>query len=235
MQRDLGAVTNLLDGPLRRAYQVNGWVAFNGVTTTAILDSENVSSLTDNGTGDTTITWASPMSTADYAVGAGCQANNAEIASLVAGTTAPTAAALRVLSNHGAGASADIPINCIVALDDTLNPNWHRKRPAMLPLTFIKYNSTPGTPTIDGSKNITSLTDNGAGDITITFTRSYSNANYAFVTAQWHSANDFSVGKTYFAKGGAAPTAGTLRMQSSYGNGLNSQDSDFLAVTIFGH
>jgi hypothetical protein len=42
------------------------WVNFNGTGTIAARDSENVSSLTDNGTGDYTANWSNAMSDANY-------------------------------------------------------------------------------------------------------------------------------------------------------------------------
>ena len=44
------------------------WVNFNGTGTIAARDSENVSSLTDNGTGDYTVNWSSAMGDANYSV-----------------------------------------------------------------------------------------------------------------------------------------------------------------------
>jgi hypothetical protein len=43
------------------------WVNFNGTGTIAARDSENVSSLTDNGTGDYTVNFSSVFGAADYA------------------------------------------------------------------------------------------------------------------------------------------------------------------------
>jgi hypothetical protein len=44
------------------------WVNFNGTGTVAILDSYNVSSITDNGTGDYTVNFTSALANANYAV-----------------------------------------------------------------------------------------------------------------------------------------------------------------------
>jgi len=52
-------------------YVINGsakaWVNFTTITTTSARDSFNVSSLTDLGTGSTTITYSSSMGSANYA------------------------------------------------------------------------------------------------------------------------------------------------------------------------
>ena len=44
------------------------WVNFNGTGTVAIRDSHNVSSVTDNGTGQYTVNFSTNASAADYAV-----------------------------------------------------------------------------------------------------------------------------------------------------------------------
>ena len=44
-----------------------GWVNFNGTGTVAIRDSFNVSSITDNGTGDYTVNWGTDFADANYA------------------------------------------------------------------------------------------------------------------------------------------------------------------------
>jgi hypothetical protein len=46
------------------------WVNFNGTGTVAIRDSLNVSSITDNGTGDYTVNFTSAMTDTNYSVNA---------------------------------------------------------------------------------------------------------------------------------------------------------------------
>ena len=46
---------------------IKAWVNFNGTGTVAIRDSLNVASVTDNGTGDYTINFSSPLSSSNYA------------------------------------------------------------------------------------------------------------------------------------------------------------------------
>jgi hypothetical protein len=47
------------------------WVNFNGTGTVAIRDSFNVSSITDNGTGDYTVNFTTAMPNANYSVAGG--------------------------------------------------------------------------------------------------------------------------------------------------------------------
>ena len=63
-------LTHSTAGSLATNYVVNGtakmFVAFNTRTSTSVNKSLTVSSLTDSGTGNTTITFTSAMSAADY-------------------------------------------------------------------------------------------------------------------------------------------------------------------------
>jgi hypothetical protein len=62
-----------LDGAqsgLAPIYGARAWVNFNGTGTVAIRASGNVSSITDNGTGDYTVNFATAMPDANYSVSA---------------------------------------------------------------------------------------------------------------------------------------------------------------------
>lgn len=94
------------------------WVSWNGTGTVAVRDSYNVSSITDNGTGDFTVNFATPMASANYSFSytVGGSVNVINMAS--GSTTAPTVSALRVTSVSAAGIGTganfqmtDFPIN----------------------------------------------------------------------------------------------------------------------------
>ena len=53
-------------GSVATAYGCRAWVGFNGTGTVAIRASGNVTSITDNGTGDYTINFMTPMTDANY-------------------------------------------------------------------------------------------------------------------------------------------------------------------------
>jgi hypothetical protein len=53
-------------------YAARAWVNFNGTSTVAIRASGNVTSITDNGTGDYTVNFTTAMSDANYSVSATC-------------------------------------------------------------------------------------------------------------------------------------------------------------------
>lgn len=80
------------------------WVNFNGVGTVAIRDNFNVSSITDNGTGDFTVNFTTAFANTDYVAVYGIrQGENATTAyrGMVCGqhsSVAPTVSALRILA-----------------------------------------------------------------------------------------------------------------------------------------
>jgi hypothetical protein len=85
------------------AYGCRAWVNFNGTGTPAIRASGNVSSITDNGTGDYTVNFTTALPDANYAVTLGTQAYS----SRVNDGTAPTASACRILQYQSAGIASD--------------------------------------------------------------------------------------------------------------------------------
>jgi hypothetical protein len=56
------------------------WVNFNGTGTVAIRDDFNVSSITDNNTGDYTINFSASLADANYCFALGCQVDSASAA-----------------------------------------------------------------------------------------------------------------------------------------------------------
>jgi hypothetical protein len=94
---------------------VKGWVETSGAGAWTIDADVNVASITDNGTGDFTVNWATPFSSANYAVVGTVISNGATVGYAVVEdtTTAKTASAVRlnVISQSGAVTSiADPPV-----------------------------------------------------------------------------------------------------------------------------
>ena len=61
------AVTYAKIGTTEQGQLCKAWVYFNGTSTVAIRGSYNVSSITDNGTGDYTVNFSTAMADANYA------------------------------------------------------------------------------------------------------------------------------------------------------------------------
>lgn len=96
-------------------YACRAWVNFNGTGTVAIRASGNVSSITDNGTGDYTVNFATSMIDENYTSNSSCQSyfvqNNLEMNPAGIGTVSSQ----RFVANAGTSTStpADSPLCCV--------------------------------------------------------------------------------------------------------------------------
>jgi hypothetical protein len=84
------------------------WVNFNGTGTVAIRSSYNVSSITDNGTGDYTVNFATALSDANYSLVGLCRINGNNLNNLsLSSASNPTTSAARVITNQSVLFDAD--------------------------------------------------------------------------------------------------------------------------------
>ena len=84
------------------------WVNFNGTGTVAIRDSFNVSSITDNGTGDYTVNFTTALPNANYSVVGTCQFTITGDRNVVVSApynAAPTTSAVRICTTGGTTAN----------------------------------------------------------------------------------------------------------------------------------
>jgi hypothetical protein len=90
-------------------FACRAWVNFNGTGTVAIRGSGNVSSITDNGTGDWTVNFTTSMSDANYgiSIGGGSATGGLRVPQAPY-TTAPSVSALRVGGFTDAGSAIDL-------------------------------------------------------------------------------------------------------------------------------
>jgi hypothetical protein len=95
---------------------------------------------------------------------------------------------------------------------------------------WVKFNGT-GTPAINGSGNITSITDNGTGDYTLNFTTAMPDTNYAVIgTAGAYLPSDAPrVLGTYFSSTYSTTAVRVIVVLASGGG----NDRDVVGVTIF--
>jgi hypothetical protein len=95
-------------GSVATAYGCRAWVNFNGTGTVSIRGSANVSSITDNGTGDYTVNFTTAMSDANYSVVASSSYSaNAARGSVWAEPYAVSTSAARILTS-GTAALFDV-------------------------------------------------------------------------------------------------------------------------------
>jgi hypothetical protein len=99
-------------GSVATAYGCRAWVNFNGTGTVAIRASGNVSSITDNGTGDYTVNFTTAMPDANYsvvgttAIGSGGSATNITSVGPRSGIASPLlTTSARVITGVNGGAS----------------------------------------------------------------------------------------------------------------------------------
>lgn len=83
-------------------YPCRAWVNFNGTGTVAIRQSGNVSSITDNGTGDYTVNFTTAMPDADYSVVGSCGSSAGNFFAL-RDSVSPTNSSVRVQSYTSVG------------------------------------------------------------------------------------------------------------------------------------
>lgn len=91
-------------------YAARAWVNFNGTGTVAIRASGNISSITDNGTGDYTVNFTTAMSDANYSAVVGCSSDDlTPMMFYERGTfsTARSASFLKVATASNAGVFVD--------------------------------------------------------------------------------------------------------------------------------
>lgn len=105
------------------SYSARAWVNFNGTGTVAIRASGNVSSITDNGTGDYTVNFTTAMPDANYSMSASTNSNNGAAFQTVIGLYATaitgtgigmTSSSARVVTAYASSATAiDVGYNTI--------------------------------------------------------------------------------------------------------------------------
>ena len=83
------------------------WVNFNGTGTIAARDSENVSSLTDNGTSDYTANWSSSLGNANYQFAFAGSISDAVTITINPAQGVPTVSNIRVRTYNGGFAGVD--------------------------------------------------------------------------------------------------------------------------------
>ena len=101
---------------------------------------------------------------------------------------------------------------------------------------WVNFNGT-GTVAIRDDFNVSSITDNGTGDYTITFTTSMANVNYvvcgnASLSTYWQSVYVHTKGSSPYTQ---APTTSAFRITlSNDGTATNLGDNSRVGVSVFG-
>jgi len=99
---------------------------------------------------------------------------------------------------------------------------------------WVQFNGT-GTVTINGSFNVSSITDNGTGDYTVNFTTAMPNANYAInVSISPNYAGAYAASPAINATGTTevAPTTTAARF-TTVSTGGSTFDVKYVNVSVF--
>jgi hypothetical protein len=92
---------------------------------------------------------------------------------------------------------------------------------------WVNFNGT-GTVAIRGSFNVSSITDNGAGDYTINFTNALPDANYSIVGTYGETATGGNSHVQLYT-----PTTSSVRVTSRSSSGNAFQDSLTCCFSVF--
>jgi hypothetical protein len=105
----LGTATQAVPSGTAPLYAARAWVNFNGTGTVAIRVSGNVTSITDNGTGDYTVNFTNAMPDADYSMNATGQISSGTNYSVIqVSSTTPTTSAIRLNSLTQSGGAPSL-------------------------------------------------------------------------------------------------------------------------------
>jgi hypothetical protein len=94
-------------GSAATAYGCRAWVNFDGTGTVAIRASGNVTSITDNSTGNYTVNFTTALVDANYGVGLGIQKQTSGVAGLSRNISSTTSA-YRFFTTDGSGTALDV-------------------------------------------------------------------------------------------------------------------------------
>ena len=210
-----------------------GWIDFDGTGTISINDSFNVSSITDNGAGDYTITWDRDFADGNYAV-VGTVTNVLSATDVrileINETSAP-----KDPTGVGSFGALDVSSGIRIPSDPSGSPEANTIYKSSVARGWIDFDGT-GTISINDSFNVSSITDNGAGDYTITWDRDFADGNYAVVGTVTNvlSATDVRILEINET---SAPTAGAMGIfcvRVSSTSDRNFIDESKILVIAFG-
>jgi hypothetical protein len=103
-------------GSVATAYGVRAWVNFNGSGTVSIREDGNVSSITDNGTGDYTVNFTTAMPDANYAVIATSGFSDTNPSTVFATAAPVNSSSARVETITTSAGQSDRPFVCVAII-----------------------------------------------------------------------------------------------------------------------
>ena len=120
-EQETGTETDAFVAPATQQFHQSAakkWVQFDGSGTPAINQSYNVTSITDNGTGDFDVNFTGSFSAADYCFSGGARIANSSPYVMGSETAAPAVGALPINVRNAGGTFTDATIICVLTLGD---------------------------------------------------------------------------------------------------------------------
>ena len=102
---------------------------------------------------------------------------------------------------------------------------------------WIRFDGT-GTVSITDSFNVSSITDNGTGDYSVTFQNNMTNANYAVLISARAESSSYSQSAVCQIKQSTTPSVSSFTIVRSYqddnNNAVHYNNSSMMMVAVFG-
>ena len=102
---------------------------------------------------------------------------------------------------------------------------------------WIKFDGT-GTVSITDSFNVSSITDNGTGDYSVTFQNNMTNANYVVLISARAESSSYSQSAVCQIKQSTTPSVSSFTIVRSYqddnNNAVHYNNSSMMMVAVFG-
>jgi hypothetical protein len=128
------------------------------------------------------------------------------------------------------------PIITTPTINSAQIPTVSGTAPLYMARAWVNFNGT-GTVAIRGSGNVTSITDNGAGDYSVVYTTAMSDENYCVVTNAGTYASTVSGVACPFRNGATgayvAPTTAEVRVNTFPLNSTTAADNQAVTVSVF--
>ena len=111
-----------------------------------------------------------------------------------------------------------------------VTPGTQKYHPGM-PKAWLRMTCAAGTPSVVSSYNVTSITDNGAGDFTVNFTVAFADANYACIPYTELAINSDEVPRGISV---VSVAAGAFRFKTMSNAGAAEDNHEYTTLVFFG-
>ena len=134
------------------------------------------------------------------------------------------------LNSTGATAATQADMEAASSNTVFVTPAHAQSHPSA-PKAWVIFDGTQGSPTAAAGYNIASITKNGTGDYTITFTIAFSSANYAIIGTP---SGNTTFTHTLIVAEDHVPTASTCRFYTENSSSGTNLDCKFISLAFFG-